>query len=101
MNRDSYNKIAHAWGSARVGFFGREREYIDLVLSAAPRGSTILDLGCGTGRPMAEYVLSRGHHVVGVDQAEEMLEIARRAFPNETWVLSTMEAYEPRACVIT
>jgi SAM-dependent methyltransferase len=96
MNRDSYNKIAHAWGSARSDFFGREREYIDAVLSVAPKRSTILDLGCGTGRPMAEYVISRGHHVVGVDQSEEMLEIARRAFPNETWVLFPMEAYEPR-----
>lgn len=96
MNRDSYNKIAHAWGSARSGFFGREREYIDAVLLAVPKGSTILDVGCGTGRPMAEYVTSQGHHVVGVDQSEEMLEIAWRTFPNETWVLSPMEAYDPQ-----
>jgi SAM-dependent methyltransferase len=94
MNRGSYNKIAHAWGSARSGFFGREREYIDAVLSAVPKGSTILDVGCGTGRPMAEYVISQGHHVVGVDQSEEMLEIAGRAhlgFP------LPREAYRARA----
>lgn len=96
MNRDSYNKIAHAWGSARNNFFGREREYIDLILSAVPNGSTILDVGCGTGRPMAEYIISRGHHIVGVDQSEEMLAIARQNFPNETWVLCPMEAYEPQ-----
>lgn len=96
MNRDSYNKIAHAWGSARNHFFGREREYIDLILSAVPNGSTILDVGCGTGRPMAEYIISRGHHIVGVDQSEEMLAIARQNFPNETWVLCPMEAYEPQ-----
>lgn len=96
MNRNSYNKIAHAWGSARSGFFGREREYLDAVLSVVPKGSTILDLGCGTGRPMAEYVISRGHHVVGVDQSEKMLGIARRYFPHETWVLSPMETYDPQ-----
>lgn len=45
---------------------------------------------------MAEYVTSQGHHVVGVDQSEEMLEIAWRTFPNETWVLSPMEAYDPQ-----
>ncbi len=94
MNRDSYNKVAHVWGSARSGFFGREREYLDAVLSVVQKGSTILDVGCGTGRPMAEYVISQGHHVVGIDQSEEMLKIARCALPNETWVLSPMESYD-------
>lgn len=94
MNRDAYNRIAHAWGSARSGFFGRERGYLDAVLSVVPKGSTMLDLGCGTGRPMAEYVIAQGHHVVGVDQSEEMLGIVRRSFPHETWVLSPMEAYD-------
>lgn len=96
MNRDSYNKIAHAWGSARNAFFGREREYLDAVLSVVPHGSTILDVGCGTGRPMAEYVISQGRRVVGVDQSEEMLAIAKRNFPKEVWVLSLMETYSPQ-----
>jgi SAM-dependent methyltransferase len=96
MNRDSYNRIAQVWSSARNRFFGREREYIDAVLSAAPIGSTILDLGCGTGYPMAEYIASKGRHMLGVDQSEAMLEIARQNLPDEKWVLSTMEAYEPQ-----
>lgn len=45
---------------------------------------------------MAEYIISRGHHIVGVDQSEEMLEIAKQNFPNETWVLSPMETYKPQ-----
>lgn len=96
MNRDSYNKIAHLWGAARSKFFGREREYIDALLLNVPAGSTILDLGCGTGCPMADYITSLGHHILGVDQSEEMLAIARQNLPNEKWVLSSMEAYEPQ-----
>ena len=96
MNRDSYNKIAHEWGAARNKFFGREREYLDAVLTTVPAGSTILDMGCGTGYPMAEYITAQGHHVLGVDQSEEILAIAKKNLPNEKWVLSTMEAYEPR-----
>lgn len=95
MNRDSYNKIAQEWSAARSAFFGREREYIDAVLSAAPVGSTILDLGCGTGRPMAEYIVSQGRRVLGVNQSEAMLAIARQWLPSEQWVLSPMEVYEP------
>jgi SAM-dependent methyltransferase len=95
MNRDSYDRIAQQWSAARNAFFGRERHYIDAVLSAAPVGSTILDLGCGTGRPMAEYIVSQGRRVVGVDQSEAMLTIARERLPSEQWVLASMEAYEP------
>lgn len=65
-------------------------------MTVVPKGSTILDVGCGTGRPMAEYVISQGRHVVGIDQSEAMLELARRHFPKETWVLSPMEAYDPQ-----
>jgi trans-aconitate methyltransferase len=96
VNRDSYNKIAHQWSAARNKFFGREREYIDALLLNVPAGSTILDLGCGTGYPMADYIASQGHHILGVDQSEEMLAISRQNLPNEKWVLSSMEEYEPQ-----
>jgi SAM-dependent methyltransferase len=96
MNRDSYNNIAHEWSSARNKFVGREREYIDAVLSTAQIGATILDIGCGSGRPMAEYIVSKGHHVLGVDQSEAMLAIAKQNLPYEKWVLSPMEAYAPQ-----
>lgn len=96
MNRDSYNKIAQQWSAARGAFFGRERDYLDAVLTTAPAGSTILDLGCGTGRPMADYIVAQGRRVLGVDQSEAMLAIARERLPGEQWVLASMEAYEPR-----
>jgi len=95
MNRDAYNKVAREWRVTRGAFCGREREYMEALLAAATPGSTILDLGCGTGRPMAEYVVSRGRRVLGVDQSEVMLDIARRHLPGEQWVLSPMETYEP------
>jgi SAM-dependent methyltransferase len=93
LNRNSYNEIAHEWTAARAGFYGREREYLDMLLFGLAQGSSILDLGCGTGRPMAEYVISRGYRVVGIDQAESLLAQARAAFPHEEWVPSSIEAY--------
>jgi len=45
---------------------------------AQPRGSSILDIGCGTGRHAIE--LARlGYHVTGVDLSSRMLEHARGA----------------------
>ena len=72
MNRESYNAIAPAWDAARVSFRGREREYLDALLEGLAAGSRVLDLGCGTGRPIAE---SR--------------------FPYATWVHSTIESFAP------
>lgn len=96
MNKASYNTIAAQWDEARSAFHGRERHYLDLLLDGLPVPSHILDLGCGTGRPMAEHVLSRGHRVTGVDQAEALLAIARSRFPQAQWIESRLEDYVPQ-----
>ncbi|HSD40602.1 MAG TPA: class I SAM-dependent methyltransferase [Burkholderiales bacterium] len=93
MNQESYNAIAPSWDAARVSFNGREREYLDALLDGLPVGSDVLDLGCGTGRPMAEYILAKGHRVTGVDQAAALLELARVRFPSATWINGTIEAF--------
>ena len=95
LNRDSYNHIADRWNESRHQFYGREQVYLDTLLAAIPPGGTVLDLGCGTGRPMAEYVVSQGHHVIGIDQSEAMLTIAQKRLPRQQWILSTLEAYQP------
>lgn len=81
MNKAAYNRIAAELDSARVSFWGRERVYVDALIDGLPERSSILDLGCGTGRSIAEYLLSRGHRVTGVDQASELLALARARFP--------------------
>jgi cyclopropane fatty-acyl-phospholipid synthase-like methyltransferase len=93
VNRDSYNAIAADWDAARVCFRGRERDYLDALLEGLAAGSQVLDLGCGTGRPLAEYVLARGYRLTGVDQAEELLELARLRFPDAIWVHSRIESF--------
>ena len=41
---------------------------------------TALDVACGTGRHLARLA-ELGHHVLGVDQSPEMLEVARQRIP--------------------
>lgn len=94
MNRESYNAIAASWDAARSSFYGRERDYVDALLSGLAAPSRILDLGCGTGRPIAEYILSKGHHVTGVDQARALLDIARARHPEATWIDAAIESFE-------
>ena len=59
----------------RPGLFRRRQLAVDTVRSyTAPR---VLDVGCGSGR-IGEFALDAGtRHYVGVDFAEEMVELAR------------------------
>ncbi len=95
MNRESYNAIALEWDTARSSFSGREREYLDAFLDGLPVPSSFVDLGCGTGRPIAEFLVGRGHCVTGVDQSAGMLALARTRLPEGTWIESRIEDFEP------
>ena len=75
-----YDAIAEAWHSSRTSFAARK--YVDLVISKLQSGSKVLDLGCGTGVPIAQYLIDNGFRVVGIDQSARMLEIARRVVPD-------------------
>lgn len=46
-----------------------------------PAGSSVLDLGCGTGVPTAKVLTGAGHRVLGVDISEGMLKLARDQVP--------------------
>lgn len=94
MNRVAYDAIAARWDEARHSFYGREQFYLDTLLAGLPPGATVLDAGCGTGRPMAEYVIARGFRVVGYDQSEGMLALARERFPEQTWICAALEDCE-------
>lgn len=60
-----------------------EARLIDAML---PRGSRVLDAGCGTGRVGAE-LHARGHVVVGVDADPELVSAAAHDHPGPTWLV--------------
>ena len=54
----------------------RQRFALKMVASAAPRGSKVLDVGCGTGE-MAARLMELGYEVWGLDLSEAMIRHAR------------------------
>ena len=86
----SEQRLADLYDLGNAGSEDRDF-YLGLV---GPAPQTILDLGCGTGLLSLELA-KRGHRVTGVDPAEAMLNVARRA-PGGTqveWVLDNAETY--------
>ena len=83
-----YDHIADEWHASPRGFAARK--YVELILDGLAPGARVLDLGCGTGEPVARYLAERGFRVVGVDESERMLEIARRVVPAAEFVRGDM-----------
>jgi|SRR5215204_2756092 len=84
----SYDAIAEEWHAAPRNFGARK--YVELILDRLAPGSRVLDLGCGTGQPIALHLAERGFRVVCVDESEKMLEIARRVVPVAEFVRADM-----------
>ncbi len=60
-----------------------------LVDSMVPRGSRILDAGCGSGR-VGGRLAQLGHEVVGVDVDPVLIEAAAEDFPGPTWLVQDL-----------
>ena len=71
----------------------RWRRALQLQVNARP-GERIVDLGCGTGQPMAAWFIDHGLHVTGIDQSNEMLDLARQAFPQARWLQHSLPELE-------
>lgn len=65
----------------------------DILTKVAPH-SRILDVGCGTGRPVAERLAIAGHDVYGIDVAENMVNIAQSQVRG-TFQKADMRTYNP------
>ena len=46
----------------------------------------VLDLGCGSGTPIAKYLIEQGCQLTGVDTSEVMLGMAQQNFPEQIWI---------------
>jgi SAM-dependent methyltransferase len=86
-----YDAVAAEFDRARSGHLV-ERAYHERVLAALPPCSDILDLGCGSGDPVARFYVEAGHRVTGVDVSTALLALARERFPDCTWIQQDMRA---------
>ena len=71
-----------------------EKSWLDRFLAALPTQPRVLDLGCGTGRPIADYLTRQGARVTGLDVSPEMLELARGHAPQGDWRLGDMRSFD-------
>ena len=81
---EKYDVIwAPLYGEGKTGLYSNltHQQFIHEFLSLLPQKSTILDAACGAGR-YTPFLLENGHSVLGIDQAQGMLEQAKAKFPS-------------------
>ena len=84
-----YDKVAAEWEKVRRAFAG-EQPYLEAIVERLPRDGRIVDLGCGTGVPIARFFIERGYAVTGVDAAPAMLALCRASFATAEWIEQDM-----------
>jgi SAM-dependent methyltransferase len=84
-----YRRHARAWANDR-GDRLFEAVWLERFLALLPDAAAVLDIGCGSGRPIARTVLGRGHAVTGVDSAPEMIAMCQADFPGHDWIVADM-----------
>lgn len=74
-----YEKVADDYASKRNQF--ESIKYLEMFIPLVEKGKTILDIGCGAGRPVDEFLVRHGYAVNGVDISERMIELAKQNVP--------------------
>jgi SAM-dependent methyltransferase len=90
--QNSYDRIAEQWHNIFRGqaYVDRTLGYVDKILEGLPPQAKVLDLGCGTGNPIAKHIIEQGFRVVAVDQSKELLKIAKTIVPEAEFIYGDM-----------
>jgi SAM-dependent methyltransferase len=94
---DLYRRHAADWIRLRGPGAPFEQPWLDRFRALMPHRPAVLDVGCGSGRPMADYLISQGSTVMGVDASGPLLDFARgrHGSPHE-WIEADMRGLDLR-----
>jgi cyclopropane fatty-acyl-phospholipid synthase-like methyltransferase len=87
---DLYHRHAANWDAARRGSNWNDRVWHQAFLEELSDGSSVLDLGCGGGEPVARFLVEYGMRVTGVDSSPAMVALARARLPGQEWIVADM-----------
>jgi len=86
---EAYNDIAEWFSENRYQGL-MEKAYLDRLIEIIGKGANVLDLGCGTGMPMMNYLFMQGMNVTGIDGSHRMLSIAKKNLPSAHFLQADM-----------
>lgn len=79
--------------------YGEDEGLVKIVqkwLSYLPPASTVLECGCGTGKPIARTIADGGFHYHGIDLASGMVALCQKQVPEGKYQVVNMVEYVPK-----
>lgn len=77
---DGYDQVAHAYALLEGEAKWPRMRWLGKLLHQLEPGSSVLDLGCGSGEPAA-VAIAKAHQITGVDISQTQIDLARGNVP--------------------
>jgi 2-polyprenyl-3-methyl-5-hydroxy-6-metoxy-1,4-benzoquinol methylase len=91
---DHYERHATAWDADRRAADWNDKPWHDRFIKALPAAADVLDLGCGSGVPVARHMAERGLRVTGVDASRTFISLCRERLPEHEFVVGDMRSLQ-------
>lgn len=89
---DHYERHARDWDADRNRNVSpwNDKPWHDRFIAALPKAANVLDLGCGSGSPVAKHMARQGLRVTGVDSSPTLISLCRERLPDHEWLVGDM-----------
>lgn len=84
-----YDRNASAWDEVRSRVL-IEGPWLRRFAALLPPAGSVLDIGCGSGEPIAGFFVRAGHQVHGVDSSPAMIALCKKRFADSSWTIADM-----------
>ena len=91
---DHYERYARDWDANRNRYVDpwNDKPWHERFVAALRAEATVLDLGCGSGSPVAKYMAECGLRVTGVDSSPTLISLCR--LPDHEWLVGDMRSLQ-------
>ena len=89
---DHYERHAREWDIDRNRNVEswNDKPWHARFVAALPKAAAILDLGCGSGSPVAAFLADQGLQITGVDSSKTLISLCRERLPDHDWHVGDM-----------
>lgn len=96
LTQDFFDSVGKAYEDAYAQSPGL-LEFVQSAIQDLSKDSTILDVGCGTGKPVSSMLAAGGFRVFGIDRSAVMVDLCRAQVPGATFEQVDMLTYTPNS----
>jgi ubiquinone/menaquinone biosynthesis C-methylase UbiE len=86
--KKGYDEKAEEYHAGRRKYDNRSE--LEEFACLLPKNAKVLDVGCGAGVPVAEFLIASGFDVTGIDFSENMLRLAEKNVPKAKFIKKDM-----------